>query len=308
MLNTLSNVINFGSLNIDYVYSVDHISVPGESLVSDEMEIFPGGKGLNQSIALSRAGVSVRHAGTVGKDGDFLLDCLTERGVDIDLIKKQDEVPTGHAIIQVDKNGQNSIVVFKGANFILTKGYIDSVFKTAGKDSLILLQNETNLTDYIIRRAKENQCITAINPAPFDNSFFDCNIDLIDILILNEIEAEQMCGTDEPDSVMEYFNKKYPQMTVVLTLGENGSVLSMNKKVYRHGIYQTRVEDTTAAGDTFIGYFLSGYMSKMQPEEILRYAATAAGIAVSKKGAATSIPTADEVLKIINCLKSSTDV
>ena len=299
------NIINFGSLNIDYVYTVDHIVTPGETIASTNMEIFAGGKGLNQSVALARAGVFVKHAGVIGKEGIILIDFLNDCGIDVSCVRQQSKVPTGHAIIQVDRNGQNSIVLYKGANHILTPEFIDSIIENEKEPCIILLQNETNFVERIINSAKKKQHIVAFNPSPYDESLTNINFNNVDMLILNEIEAEQMCGFNDPDKITEYFTKIYPQMTVVLTLGEKGSLLLTKNKIYRHGIYKTQVEDTTAAGDTFTGYFLSGYLSDMQPYEILRYAAVAAGLTVSKKGAATSIPTADEVHHIVSGLDSS---
>jgi len=293
--HTKSKVLNFGSLNIDHVYSVEHIVVPGETITSDCLETFPGGKGLNQSVALSRAGAHVYHAGIIGNDGTALTEMLQSNGVETEFILQQEKTLTGHAIIQVDKNGQNSIVLFKGANYCFTKEYIDSVFAKCMGADLVLLQNEINLIPYVIKRAKAHKCKVALNPSPFTGALLECDFNSVDILLLNEIEGEQISDKNEPDEILDFFKNKYPQMIVALTLGSNGSALLIDGNVYRHGIYKTKVVDTTAAGDTFTGFFLCGLLSNMPPDEILRYAATASGLAVSQKGASTSIPTAPQV-------------
>ena len=142
-------VLNFGSLNLDYVYSVDHMVAPGETLASSGMNTFCGGKGLNQSIALAKAGVDVYHAGMIGEEGDILLKACKEGGVNADYIKS---IPgkSGHTIIQVDKNGQNCILLYGGANRSITKEYVDEVLAHFEKGDILLLQKAIYMLDYII--------------------------------------------------------------------------------------------------------------------------------------------------------------
>lgn len=149
-------VLNYGSLNIDYVYSVDHIAQIGETILSDSLKTFCGGKGLNQSIALAKAGVAVNHAGLIGEDGDILLDICKEYGVDTTYIKK---VPAqgGHTIIQVDKEGRNNIILYGGTNQMQSREYIDKVLSDFTAGDYLLLQNEINQLDYIIDKAYEKE-------------------------------------------------------------------------------------------------------------------------------------------------------
>ena len=160
-------ILNFGSCNIDYVYSLDHIVRVGETENSDKMEIFAGGKGLNQSIAIARAGEKVCHAGCVGEDGDMLIELMRDSGVDTSCIKTVDS-KNGHAIIQVSCAGENSIFLYPGSNAMVTREYIDAVLDGFSKGDLVLLQNEISNVDYIIRRAYEKKMQVMLNPSPFN--------------------------------------------------------------------------------------------------------------------------------------------
>ena len=151
-------ILNFGSCNIDYVYSIDHIVKAGETETTHKMSVFPGGKGLNQSIAAARAGVKIYHAGCVGCDGDILTKILAESGADISYIKRTPE-KNGHAIIQVSKEGENSIFLFPGSNELITEDYIDNVLSGFGKGDILLLQNEISNVDYIAEKAHKRECV-----------------------------------------------------------------------------------------------------------------------------------------------------
>jgi ribokinase len=288
------NVLNFGSLNIDYVYSLDHIVTPGETIHSTEFEMFSGGKGLNQSIALSRAGVSVYHAGMVGQDGNLLIDLCRENGINTKYIKTK-PVQTGHAIIQIDKQGQNSIILFGGANRQNTKEFVDTVLSDFNEGDMILLQNEINLIDYIIDRAYEKRMIIAMNPSPLDENLLSCDLNKVSIFILNEVEGYQITHQNNSDDILFQLKKDFPEARIVLTLGDKGSVYQYKDKRCTHGVYAVNAVDTTAAGDTFTGYFLASIAGNESIEVALSLASKAAGIAVSKKGTANSIPYMDEV-------------
>lgn len=147
-------ILNFGSCNVDFVYSLNHIVHAGETETSDSMNIFPGGKGLNQSVAMACAGADVYHAGCIGADGEILSDLLKENGVDISYLKTVNE-RNGHAIIQVSEDGENCIFLYPGANNMITEEYIDSVLDNFEKGDIIVLQNEINMVDVIIKKAAE---------------------------------------------------------------------------------------------------------------------------------------------------------
>lgn len=289
-------VLNFGSLNMDYVYQVDHILVPGETLTSSDRNTFCGGKGLNQSIALARAGIPVYHAGLIGEGGDPLLAACEENGVNTEFIRRV-EGPCGHTMIQVDKNGQNCILLFGGSNRCVTRDFVDEVLAHFEKDDILVLQNEVNELDYIIDSAYERGMRIVLNPSPFDSALDACDLSKVSLFLVNEIEGFQITGEKEPDKILSVIRTRYPKAGIVLTLGGEGSVYQDETGVYRQGIYKVKTVDTTAAGDTFTGYFISSILEGMPPAEGLSLAARASAIAVSRPGATASIPLREEVLQ-----------
>jgi len=291
------DIINFGSLNIDYVYSVSHIVAPGETISSKTLEVFPGGKGLNQSIALARAGAKVYHAGMIGEDGELLLNILRESGVDTSLIRKS-HVRTGNAIIQVAESGQNSIVLYGGANRQLTPAYIDEVLAQFGQDTMVLLQNETNLGNYVIEKAGARGMKIAVNPSPCDNNLQDFNLQKATYIILNEIEGAQITSKQDNNEILRTMAQMHPSSTIILTLGQGGVLLSSKDTQLKHGIYEVPIVDSTAAGDTFTGFFLASALEGKSYDHSLEIASKAAALSISKKGASVSIPTLDAVLQM----------
>lgn len=287
-------VLNFGSLNYDYVYQVDHIIVGGETQASIRMETHLGGKGFNQSVALAKAGLEVYHAGSLGEEGQLFLDACKEYGVKTKYIR---QIPgkSGHTIIQVDKNAQNCIILFGGANRSQTKEFVDHVLEGFEKGDYILLQNEINEIDYIIEKAYEKGMVIVLNPSPYDANLKDCDFQKVSVFLLNEIEGEMMTGEKEPERILEILKNKYPSAKVVLTLGTEGAFYQDGEQKVFQKAFPVKAVDTTAAGDTFTGYFIAGMMAQMPIEKIMERCARASSIAVSREGAAGSIPTADEV-------------
>jgi len=288
-------IVNFGSLNLDYVYYVDHIVLPGETISSTDLSVFCGGKGLNQSIALSLAGTAVFHAGLIGEDGDPLLEKCKKHGVMTQFIKKS-STRSGNAIIQVSKSGQNSIVLFGGANRQNTKEFIDEVLCSFEEGDYVLLQNEMNLTDYIIEQAYVKKMNIVLNPSPYNESLGKCDLKKVSYFLLNEVEGMQITGENEAEKILSAMLEKFPGAKIVLTLGKLGVMYSDCEKSAVHGIYDVNVVDTTAAGDTFTGYFLASILAEKSVEEALRLASIASSLSVSRKGAVDSIPKISEVL------------
>lgn len=291
-------ILNFGSLNIDYVYEVNYFVRSGETLASNKLEKFCGGKGLNQSLALARAGSNIYHAGCVGADGGMLIDILRESGVDCSCIETLDGV-TGHAIIQVDKNGENCIILYGGANNKITVKHIDNVLSNFEKGDYILLQNEINNLDIIIDRAYQIGLKIILNPSPISDDLKKLPLNKVSYLILNEIEGKELTGKEEPEDILKELRSKYPECVFVLTLGSKGSVYDDKTKRCTQGIFKVDVVDTTAAGDTFTGYFVHEITTGSTPEKALEVASKAAALAVSRMGAAPSIPTYKEVMTFI---------
>ena len=287
-------VYNLGSLNIDYVYSVDHFVRPGETLSSDKMEIFPGGKGLNQSIALARSGATVIHGAKIGNNGDFLINTLLEAGVNTDKIEKVDS-SCGHAIIQVDKSGQNSILLFGGTNRILDREYAKNFLSEATDKDILLLQNEINGLDFIFEIAKAKGLQIAFNPSPINDNIKSLPLELVNWWFVNEIEAAELFGSNVPNEICDNFIKKYPSSNLILTLGKNGSMFKNADTLLKQPIFDVPVVDTTAAGDTFTGYFISAILDNHSFDYALKLASKASSISVSRKGASASIPMLGEV-------------
>ena len=290
-------ILNFGSLNIDYTYDVDHFVRGGETLSSKALHLFPGGKGLNQSIAASRSGADVWHAGAVGKsDGEFLIKQLNEAGVNTDYVKRL-EVPSGHAIIQRQPDGGNCILLFGGSNQEITRRMADEVLEHFGKGDYLLLQNEISEVGYIMKRAAEKGMRIVLNPSPMDEKIGKLPLENVDYFLLNEVEAESLCGegANRPEAMMEKLTKGFPKAKIVLTLGSQGSLYWDGEKMIKQPCYKVKAVDTTAAGDTFTGFFIGGLSQGMEGVKALDWAAIAAAVAVSRAGAATSIPSKDEV-------------
>ena len=290
-------ILNFGSLNIDYTYDVDHFVRGGETLSSKALHLFPGGKGLNQSIAASRSGADVWHAGAVGKsDGEFLIKQLNEAGVNTDYVKRL-EVPSGHAIIQRQPDGGNCILLFGGSNQEITRGMADEVLEHFGKGDYLLLQNEISEVGYIMKRAAEKGMRIVLNPSPMDEKIGKLPLESVDYFLLNEVEAESLCGegANRPEAMMEKLTKGFPKAKIVLTLGSQGSLYWDGEKMIKQPCYKVKAVDTTAAGDTFTGFFIGGLSQGMEGVKALDWAARAAAVAVSRAGAATSIPSKEEV-------------
>ena len=293
-------ILSFGSLNIDYVYSVPHFVKKGETLSAKELNVYTGGKGLNQSIALARAGVETYQAGAIGTDGMFLLEQLKEAGVKTDLVKILDDVRTGNAIIQNDEEGDNCIILFGGANQAISKEQVDEVFEHFTNEDYLLIQNEINELSYIVEKAKEEGMKIILNPSPMNEKIMKLPLDQIDYFILNEIEAMQILEMDKPEEIdgkyiASLLHERFKDATIVLTLGSEGSVCISDDEYVEQSIYKVKAIDTTAAGDTYTGYFIAGILNGKTIKESMDIASKASAIAVTRQGAAPSIPVLEEV-------------
>ncbi len=293
-------ICNLGSLNFDRVYDLPRFTVAGESVSCTAYSEFLGGKGLNQSLALARAGAQVTHAGAVGTDGDALVDCLRESGVDTSLILRL-PTPSGHAVIH-RVGGQNSIVVWGGANRCVTREYIDRVLSGFSRGDLLLIQNEVSHVAYAIEQAKGRGMLVAFNASPIDRALPEYPLEKVDYLLINETEGQMLAGADPCDdlTILRRLGERFPHTAVVLTLGGDGVRYRDGSQTVRLEANRVEVVDTTAAGDTFTGYFLASLAQALPVEEVLRRANAAGALAVGKKGAASSIPKIGEVLDFLS--------
>lgn len=291
---TEMKVLNFGSLNYDYVYLVKHMVQLGETISSSGMETHFGGKGLNQSIALAKAGADVYHAGMVGEDGEDLIAVCKKYGVHTDYITRRPG-KSGHAVIQITPEGENCIILYSGANGENTEEKINEVLAGFEEGDLVLLQNEMNLLDLIVEKAYDRKMKIVLNPSPMNEKILNCDLKKISLFLLNEVEGEQLTGETEAACILNRMRELYPNAEVVLTLGKEGSVYAGPRMNCACGSFSVEAVDTTAAGDTFTGYYIASVLRGKSIEESLKTASAASGIAVTRKGAVPSIPDAEEV-------------
>jgi ribokinase len=291
-------ILSFGSLNIDEVYLVEHFAGPGETIPSIARSVFAGGKGLNQSIALRKAGVPVWHAGKIGSEGEMLKETMRSAGVDVSFVMES-QIATGRAVIQVDRTGQNCIILYGGANLDMDERCITETLGHFHEGDLLLLQNETSHVGWMMAQAYERGLQIAFNPSPISPQINSYPLEYVTWFILNEAEGYRMTGEKEPEKIMQSFRERYPSCAVVLTLGDRGVVYADREQSEYFGIFNVEVVDTTGAGDTFAGYFLAGIVRNLSIHEILKQASGAAAIAVSRMGASSSIPTHKEVLDFL---------
>ena len=293
-------ILCFGSLNIDYTYKVDHFVQKGETLSSESLQVFSGGKGLNQSIALAKAGAETYHAGAIGEDGRFLLDQLQDAGVNTDYVSIMETVRTGNAIIQNNKEGDNCILIYGGANQAITAGQVDGVLENFQSGDFLVLQNEINELPYIMEQAHERGMKIVLNPSPMDEKILQLPLQHVNYFLLNEIEAGQILMQETKDgydgeALAKALLDRFPGSAIVLTMGGNGSVYMDSKETVSQPVYKVQAVDTTAAGDTFTGFFLGGIIRGLSVREAMDAASKAAAIAVTRRGAAPSIPKLQEV-------------
>lgn len=291
-------VLVFGSLNIDFIYKLEHIVMPNETIKSTTCEVSAGGKGLNQAMAFAKTGLPVYIASNLGKNGQVLADTLSSGNVDISLLNHVDE-DSGEAIIQVDENGNNAIIVCGNCNEHITEEYIESVFLHFEKGDILVIQNEINNLDLIINTAKDKGIKLVFNPSPFNHVIKTLPMNKIDYLFINEVEGKQLTGFEDEKSIVKHILKDYPDMKIVLTLGERGAVYADKSEYIYEPAKKVEVVDTVGAGDTFTGYFIYGVESGKTIKESLQMAAIASSIVIGRHGAGNSIPTLNEVEKAL---------
>lgn len=287
-------ILNFGSLNIDHVYQVEHLARPGETVASTGYRVFAGGKGANQSAALALAGAKVFHAGQVGPEGGWVVAKLAGLGVEMRFTRVV-EVPTGHALIQVEASGQNSIVLFPGANRQVSREHLDQVLEHFAKGDILLLQNEIDQIPNLILQGHKRGLRVCLNPAPCGPEVTGYPLHLVDLLVLNETEAAQLVGEGSPPEQLVRLSSGYPESELLLTCGSLGSWYRTEGQTLHEGAMPVTAVDTTGAGDTFLGYFLASLTVGLPPAERLKRATRAAALCVTRPGAMDSIPTAAEV-------------
>ena len=291
-------ILVYGSLNIDLIFTVDHIVRPGETIASTALIKSAGGKGANQAAALAKAGMDVYMAGKIGEDGRFLLDLLESYGANTEKVAVFDGV-TGQALIQVDKNGQNSIVLYAGGNGEIRENEIGGVLGSFGPGDAVLLQNEIPHTGAIMEKAKARGMKVFLNPSPCDEKIRKLPLNLVDVFFVNEIEGADLAGIPEgsepPPVILDKLTERYPAAEIILTAGKDGAYYGFEKIREKGEIIDLPVVDTTGAGDTFTGYYIASREKQYSIKDALNISCKASSIAVSRKGAMQAMPLKDEV-------------
>ena len=287
-------ILNFGSVNIDHVYAVDHFVRPGETLPSAGYRRFAGGKGFNQSIALARAGAAVWHAGRIGADGAWLREQLAADGADVSYLRVGD-APTGHAIIQVAPTGENAIILHGGANRSVTADDAERVLAAFGPGDCLLLQNEISEAARILALGAARGLSVVLNTAPFTPELLTWPLERVSVFILNELEGAGLTGGTDPERIVAALCTRFASAGVVLTLGRAGVLFGQGPRRIRVPAEAVKAVDTTAAGDTFTGYFLAEHARGADTETALRIGCRAAALCVTRPGAADSIPRRSEL-------------
>jgi ribokinase len=276
---------------------VDHIVLPGETIGSASFVKSAGGKGANQAAALAKAGMPVYMAGKIGHDGQFLLNLLQSYNVNTDSVV-QYEGATGQALIQLDKNKQNAIVLYSGGNAAITIHEIRETIAKFNAGDIIVLQNEIVHIREIMEHAKERDLRICLNPSPYNERIETLPLNLVDLFFVNEIEGASLAHLPldaAPPLVLESLVKCFPKAEIILTAGKDGAYYGFQEIRGKGEILDLPVEDTTGAGDTFTGYFLAARVKGYTIPQTLDLACKAASIAVSRKGAMEAIPFASEV-------------
>lgn len=274
---------NLGSINNDIVYAVPHIPAPGETLASSGRETFLGGKGANMSVAAARAAAQVRHIGAVGPDGKDLVQRLLEYGVDTRFIASLD-TETAQAIIMVDTEGENAIILHPGANHEVPQATLQSALSEAQTGDWLVMQNETNLQRTAAEMGRKLGLKVAYAAAPFSVERVEAVIEHLDFLILNKVEAAQLkeATGKELDAL--------PVQDIIVTLGGDGADWYSATGVQHFDAVPVTPVDTTGAGDTFTGYVLA-CLDRGQPmAQAIETATTAGAIMVTRHGTADVIP------------------
>ena len=288
-------VLNFGSLNLYYVYQVDHFVRPGETLSSSSRVVKHGGKGLNQSVALARAGADVSHAGCIGEGGEPLKALLEREGVDTANLMTVDEMQ-GHTVIQVNPEGENCILLYGGSNQCVTRAQIEDTPAGYSAGDWLVLQNEINGLSDIVDRAYDRGMVIALNPSPYDSKLESVDFGKLAWLLVNEVEASQISGSDDPQAAWVWLHARYPRLSVLITLGSAGSMaFTPDGDCMKQDAFKVKAVDTTAAGDTYTGYFITGLIQGLSLQTCMCRASKASSISVTRPGAADSIPMAKEV-------------
>ena len=301
----MPDILVVGSLNADLVVRVPRFPQPGETISGSDLQIIPGGKGANQAVAAARQGTSVSMLGRVGNDsfGPELINNLKQNNVDTSHVQIDPRSATGTAIIVVDSNGQNNIVLSPGGNGRVSPADVADISFSDYKLLLLQLEIPSEAVTAAAQRARESGLRVLLNPAPARSSLPEDLISLSDFIVPNETELSLLTNQSVHDiSSAEKAARTLLErgaQNVIVTLGANGALFVSSKEVTHVNTYKVEVVDTTAAGDAFIGGFASALLKNKSIEEAVRYGCACGALATTKFGAQPSLPTQAEVERFI---------
>ncbi|MBT6813377.1 MAG: ribokinase [Anaerolineae bacterium] len=303
----MNHIVVVGSLNMDLVVRVPHMPIPGETVLGNDFQNIPGGKGANQAVGAARMGARVTMIGKVGNDefGKALTKNLANEGVGISHISVDEKEATGIAMITLDQNGQNSIVVASGANMALKPEDIRTAWKKISDIDVLVMPLEVSLecVEEAVRLATESSVKVILNPAPAQKLSDDL-LKKVDVLVPNESETSLLTGlaveSIEDAKIAAKSLLEKGAGAIVLTLGSRGALLiSENQPAIISTPYKVNVVDTTAAGDSFVAALSVGIVEGLPLENALRQATAAGALAVTKMGAQPCMPTKKEVNELM---------
>ena len=285
-------IYSLGSINIDHVYRVPHLVQPGETLAATDYTKGLGGKGANQSVAAARAGAKVFHIGAIGDDARWTLEALQDYDIDTGNIQVV-KTATGHAIIQVDPAAENTITIFPGANRQISDSFVARVLASARPDDIFLMQNETSAQFSSVRLAADMGLRVLYSPAPFDLAALQDVIPYASLLLMNEGEAAAMIAA----------LGGMPECDVIITKGAQGADWHrLGTATLSLPAMPVTAVDTTGAGDCFAGTIAASLDAGMDRGMALRRAIAAAGLQVTRPGAAAAMPSRSEVDDVLAAL------
>lgn len=279
-----------GSINVDHVYGVPHLPAPGETIAADSLSTMLGGKGANQSVAAALAGADVRHIGAVGPDGGWTVDKLAGFGVNTQHVSHVG-APTGHAIINVDPDGENAIVLYAGANWAQSVTEIEAALGRADAGDILLLQNETSHQVQAARIARTRGMRVVYSAAPFDVGAVQQVLPEVSVLVMNRVEAAQLADALGQIRGVEMIVTHGPKGAEWIT--EDGTSIHVPA-------FPAEAVDTTGAGDCFIGSLVAELDRGADRRQAMRYASAAAAIQVTRPGTSQAMPARAEVLAFLD--------
>lgn len=294
----MKKIIIIGSFNLDFVFFVDRFVKAAETYHSKGMEMHYGGKGFNQAIACAKVYPDVSLAINVNEKEAYIKRVLADNNVKNDFVRIT-KSPTGMAFIQVNQEGENSILLNKGANYQFDLEQFVEILNQYKTGDLLVLQNEINYIDQLINIAHKRHLSIALNPSPFSQDLLQLPLEKCSYLFINEVEGEALTKQSESQAILNEIATKYPQCEIVLTLGSKGALVQKGQEIYQQDAFKVTSVDSTGAGDTFTGFYLGEKCLGKSMQESLRFASAASALSVTKKGAMDSIPSLHEVLAFL---------